>query len=81
MLELSGEVTSLKRELGSIGTGMKGVTDITSKLTIQNNFFTQPWEWRIKNASFLHGPELDTITEMNNGKLLFLLKVLLVLTR
>ncbi len=44
MLELSGEVTSLKTELGSVGTAMKGVTDTTSELTIKNTFFTQPWE-------------------------------------
>ncbi len=44
MVELSGEVTSLKTELGSVGTDMKGVTDITSELTIKNTFFTQPWE-------------------------------------
>ncbi len=45
MLELSGEVTSLQMELGSVGTDMNGVTDITSELTTKNNFFMQPWEW------------------------------------
>jgi hypothetical protein len=35
-MKLSGEVTSLKTELGSMGTGMKGTTDTTSKLTIKN---------------------------------------------
>jgi hypothetical protein len=44
LLELSGEVTSLKKELGSVGTDMKGASDITSELTIKNYFFTQPWE-------------------------------------
>ncbi len=33
MLELSGEVTSLKTELGSVGTDMKGVTDTITELT------------------------------------------------
>jgi hypothetical protein len=33
VLELSGEVTSLKTELGSVGTDMKGVTDTISELT------------------------------------------------
>jgi hypothetical protein len=42
VLELSGEVTSLKTELGSVGTDMKGATDTTSELTIKNTFFTQP---------------------------------------
>jgi hypothetical protein len=43
VLELSGEVTSLKMELGSVGTDIRGATDTTSDLTIKNNFFT-PWE-------------------------------------
>jgi hypothetical protein len=38
VLELSVEVTSLKRELGSVGTDMKGVSDITSELTTKNTF-------------------------------------------
>jgi hypothetical protein len=33
VLELSGEVTSLKTELGSVGTDMKGVTDTITELT------------------------------------------------
>ncbi len=44
VLELSGEVTSLKTELGSVGTDMKRATDTTSERTIKNTFFTQPWE-------------------------------------
>ncbi len=44
VLELSGEVTSLKAELESMVRDMKGATDTTSELTIKNTFFTQPWE-------------------------------------
>jgi hypothetical protein len=33
VLELSGEVTSLKTELGSVGMDMKGVTDTITELT------------------------------------------------
>ncbi len=33
VVELSGEVTSLKTELGSVGTDMKGVTDTITELT------------------------------------------------
>jgi hypothetical protein len=39
VLELSDEVTSLKTELESVGTDMKGVTDTTSELTIKNTLF------------------------------------------
>ncbi len=42
VLELSGEVTSLKTEMGSVGMDMKGAIDTTSELTIKNTFFTQP---------------------------------------
>jgi hypothetical protein len=42
VLELAGEVTSLKTELGSMGTDMKGVTDTISKLTIKNTFLHSP---------------------------------------
>jgi hypothetical protein len=44
VLELSGEVTSLKTELGSVGTDIKGVTDTISELTPEKNLSTQPWE-------------------------------------
>jgi hypothetical protein len=33
VLELLGEVTSLKTELGSLGTDMEGMTDTISELT------------------------------------------------
>jgi hypothetical protein len=39
VLKLSGEVTSLKTELGSVGTDMKGVTDTISELTNEKNPF------------------------------------------
>ncbi len=44
MLELSGEVTSLKTELGSMGTDMERVTDTISELTHKNSLSMQPWE-------------------------------------
>jgi hypothetical protein len=71
VLELSDEVTSLKTELESMVRDMKGATDTTSELTIKNTFFTQPWEWGIKMLCFCTVLELDTITKMTNGKLLF----------
>ncbi len=40
VVELSGEVTSLK--LGSVG--MKGMTDTISELTCKKPLSTQPWE-------------------------------------
>ncbi len=43
VLELSGEVTSLNTELGSVGTDMKQSTDTISE-TIKNTFFTAPWK-------------------------------------
>ncbi len=70
MLELSGEVTSLKTELGSVGRDMKGVTDITSELTIKTPFYTALGMTN-ENAAFLHCLELDTVSEMTNGKLRF----------
>jgi hypothetical protein len=72
VLELSGEVTSLKTELGSMGTDMKGATDTTSELIIKNTFLHSLGNDN-KNAPFLHSPEQDTITVMTIGKLLFLL--------
>jgi hypothetical protein len=44
VLELSGEVTSLKTELGSVGTDMKGVTDASFELAPIKPLSTQPWE-------------------------------------
>jgi hypothetical protein len=44
VLELSGEVTSLKTELGSIGTDMKGVTATISELAHKKPLSMQPWE-------------------------------------
>ncbi len=44
VLELSSEVTSLKTELGSVGTEIEGVTDTISELTHKNPLSTQPWE-------------------------------------
>jgi hypothetical protein len=52
VLELSGEVTSLKTELGGAGMDMKGVRDTISELTPKNTFFTQLWELRIKMLCF-----------------------------
>jgi hypothetical protein len=72
VLELSDVVTSLKTELGSMGTDMKGATDTTSELTVKNTFLHSLGN-DDKNAPFLHSLELDTISEMTNGKLLFLL--------
>ncbi len=44
MLKLSGEVTSLKTELGSVGTDMKGVTDTISELAHKKPLSTQLWK-------------------------------------
>ncbi len=44
MLELSGEMTSLKTELGSMSTDMKGMTDTISELTHKKPLSMQPWE-------------------------------------
>jgi hypothetical protein len=72
VLELSSEVTSLKTELRSVGTDTKEATGTTSELTIKNTFFHSLGN-DDKNAPFLHSLEMDIITEMTNGKLLFLL--------
>ncbi len=55
VLELPLEVTSLKTELVRVGTDIKGVTDTTSELTIENTFlqgmtikmllFCTVWSW------------------------------------
>jgi hypothetical protein len=50
---------------------MKGVTNTISELTFKNTFLHSLGN-DDKNAPFLHSLELDTITEMTNGKLLFL---------
>ncbi len=44
VLELSGEVTSLKTELVSVGTDMKWGTDTITELSNKKNLSTQPWE-------------------------------------
>ncbi len=44
VLELSGKVTSLKTELGSEGTDVKGVTDTISVLAHKKPLSTQLWE-------------------------------------
>ncbi len=44
VLELSGEVTSLKTELGSMDTDMEGMTDTISELTQKKSLSMQPWE-------------------------------------
>ncbi len=44
VLELSGEVTSLKTKMRSVGTNIKGVTDTISELTHKNPLSTQPCE-------------------------------------
>ncbi len=72
VLELSGEVTSLKTELGSVGTDMKGVTDTISELTYIRPLSMQLWQWKIKMCCFCTILELDTIIEMTNGKLQYL---------
>jgi hypothetical protein len=72
ILELSVEVTSLRTELGSVGTDMKGMTDTISELTRKTPFCAALGMMN-KNALFLHSMEQDTITVVTNRKLLFLL--------
>jgi hypothetical protein len=72
VLELFGEVASLKTELGSVGTEIKGVTDTISELACIKPLSTELWERQIKMHRFCTILELDTITAMTNGKLLFL---------
>jgi hypothetical protein len=52
VLDLSGEVTSLKTELGSVGTDMKGVTDTISELAFIKPLSTQLWERQVKLLNF-----------------------------
>jgi hypothetical protein len=49
------------------------VTDTISELALKKTSFYTALGMMNKNAPFLHCLELDTITEMTNGKLLFLL--------
>jgi hypothetical protein len=52
VLELHVDVTSLKKELGSMGRDIKGAIDTTSDLTIKNNFVYAAFGMANKIASF-----------------------------
>ncbi len=59
VLELSGEVASLKTELGSLGTDMEGVTDTITVLTHIKTLFYAALGMTNKNSSFFHSLELE----------------------